>query len=112
MSEQRDARPVRAIMLTDRTRFGGETGAGVMRNRCAFTSRDMAADWPDAFTYAIVFGWDDADEPDESALSDMAARWDWDDDLIAFLRDAHERFKALADRTTPPAETDRAEEGL
>jgi hypothetical protein len=80
----------RAIMLNERTRSGGETGAGIMRNRCAFTSRDMAADWPEAFTYAVVLGWDDA-------MDSMAAKFEWDDAMVEFLRDAHRRFAVLAD---------------
>lgn len=96
-----DPTPERVVLLTERTRFGAETGAGLMRNRCAFTSRDMGADWPDAFTYAIVLGLDSADPDDddpEAAMRDQAAQWGWDADLVAFLRDAHERFKALPDR--------------
>jgi hypothetical protein len=93
----------RCILLTEGTRFGGETGAGLMRNRCAFTSRDMGADFGDAFTYAIVLGWDPdpSDEPDEdgSAMDHQAEKWGWDAELVAFLRDTHERFKLLADRT-------------
>lgn len=99
MSESRQPKPV-ALMLTERVRFGGESGAGIMRNRCAFTSRDMGADWPEAFTFAVVLGWDpDPDEPDEDAMGDMASKFGWDADLVAFLQDAHERFKALADAT-------------
>lgn len=90
----------RALILTEGTRFGRETGAGLMRNRCAFTSRDMAADWPDAFTFAIVLGWHDDDHPEDDAWAEIAARYGWDEPLVAFLRDAHERFKALPDRTT------------
>jgi hypothetical protein len=107
MNEQRP--PVRAVLLSERTRFGGESGAGIMRNRCAFTARDMGADWPEAFTYAIVFGWGpDPDDPDDNgALSDMAAKYGWDTELIAFLRDAHERFKALPDRNPPAPTRDR-----
>lgn len=91
---------VRAIMLTEHTRFGGETGAGIMRNRCAFTTRDMGHDWPEAFTYAIVLGWDSSDLGDgaDEAMRNQAAKWGWDEELVAFLRDAHERFKTLADR--------------
>lgn len=91
----------RVVMLSERTRFGGETGAGVMRNRCAFTSRDMAADWPDAFTYAIVFGWGDDDATEDDATAEVAEKFGWDDELIAFLQDAHERFKKLPDRKEP-----------
>lgn len=80
------------VVLNERTRFGGETGAGILRNRCAFTPRDMGADWPEAFTYAVVAGWDEA-------MDDMAARWDWDPALVEFLRDAHRRFEQLPDRT-------------
>lgn len=87
------------IILSERSRFGHETGAGILRNRCAFTSRDMGNDWPEAFTYAIVMGWDDPDVHEEGAMQEMARRYDWDDELIAFLRDAHERFEALSDRT-------------
>jgi hypothetical protein len=65
-----------------------------MRNRCAFDSRDMAADWPEAFVYAVVFGWD-SDEPDEDAMAEVADRFGWDEPLIEFLRDAHRRFQAL-----------------
>lgn len=87
------------IILNDKTRFGSETGAGIMRNRCAFTSRDMAADWPEAFTYAIVFGWGgDDDDPTEDAWADAAEQFEWDDDLVAFLKDAHERFTRLPDK--------------
>lgn len=88
----------RVAVLSDRTRFGGETGAGLMRNRCAFTSRDMGADWPEAFTYAVVFGWHDEDDPESDASAEIAAKFDWDDELVAFLRDAHERFKKLSDK--------------
>jgi hypothetical protein len=79
-------------ILSEHTRSGGETGAGIMRNRCAFTPRDMGADWPEAFTYAVVAGWDDA-------LEHMAARWEWDPALVEFLQDAHRRFRQLPDRT-------------
>lgn len=90
----------RIVVLTERTMFGGETGAGAMRNRCAFTCRDMGADWPDAFTYAIVYGWGgDSDEPnDAGAWDQQAAKWGWDAELVEFLRDAHSRFDRLADR--------------
>lgn len=84
----------RVVVLSDSTRLGGETGAGLMRNRCAFTSRDMAEDWTDAFTYAVVFGWR------KKAMKQMAARYGWDDELIAFLRDVRKRFKRLADNNT------------
>jgi hypothetical protein len=80
------------IILTERTQWGGETGAGILRNRCAFTPRDMGADWPEAFTYAVVYGWDES-------MDEMAARWDWDEPMVEFLRDAHRRFEALADKT-------------
>lgn len=80
------------VVLSDRTEFGGETGAGLMRNRCAFTSRDMTADWAEAFTYAIVFGWDDAS-------GELANKFRWDDELLRFLADAHKRFAALPDRS-------------
>lgn len=88
-------------MLNESTRFGNMTGAGVMRNRCAFTSRDMGADWPDAFTYAIVLGWHDEDRPEDDATAEIAEKFEWDADMISFLRDAHERFKLLADKKVP-----------
>lgn len=88
----------RIVVLSERTRFGHETGAGLMRNRCAFTSRDMASDWPDAFTYAIVLGWHDDEHPEDDAMAEVAAQFGWDGELIAFLRDTHERFKKLADK--------------
>jgi hypothetical protein len=91
---------INAIALTEHFRSGGETGAGVMRNRCAFTSRDMGDDWPEAFTYAVVCGWD-GDSEGDSAMEAMAAKFGWDEPLIEFLRDAHRRFEALADRTKP-----------
>ncbi len=90
----------RVVVLTENTRSGDETGAGLMRNRCAFTSRDMAADWPEAFTYAVIFGWGpDEDDPEDSGAWDaVAAKHGWDPELVAFLRDAHERFTRLAHR--------------
>ena len=81
----------RHILLTENTRFGGETGAGLMRNRCAFTPKDMGYEFDSAFTYAIVFGWEDA-------LSEQADKWGWDEELVAFIRNAHEQFAALSDR--------------
>ena len=86
-----ESRPMKFVMLSENTRYGNDTGAGLMRNRCAFTSRDMGTDWPEAFTYAIVLGWDDA-------ISEVAERFEWDETLIAFLQDAHERFKKLPDK--------------
>lgn len=86
------------LTLSESTRFGGESAAGIMRNRCAFTARDMGADWPEAFTYAIVMGWDADDPGEESAMPEMAEKYGWDDEMITFLRDAHQRFAALADR--------------
>jgi len=85
------------IVLNDRTRFGKETGAGLMRNRCAFTSRDMGYDWLEAFTYAIVMGWDDGTEypEDGDAMAEVSEKFEWDADLITFLKDAHQRFKQL-----------------
>ena len=84
----------RVVILSDKTRRGWETGAGIMRNRCAFTSRDMGDDWPEAFTYAIVAGWDEA-------MTEMAEKFEWDAPLVEFLNDAHTRFAELADRTDP-----------
>ena len=75
--------------MGEEVRFPGDTGAGLMRNRCAFTSRDMTADWADAFTYAVVAGLSD-----EDAVAG-AEDFGWDDAVIAFLRQAHDRFKAL-----------------
>lgn len=81
------------MVLNEQTQTGDETGAGLMRNRCAFTSRDMSPGWADAFTYAIVCGWG------KKATRDLAEQHGWDDDLVAFLRDAHRRFKRLPDVT-------------
>lgn len=89
--------------IVNESSFNTETdsGAGLMRNRCAFTSRDQAADWPEAFTYAIVKGWDakDEDDPEDvGAMAEVAEKFGWDESLVAFLRDAHERFKQLPDK--------------
>jgi len=89
----------RVLILTEDTHQGDETGAGRMRNRCAFTSRDMGADWPEAFTYAVVLGWD-AEDDEEDPMPEMAARWGWDDEMVAFLRETHQRFQQLVDRRT------------
>lgn len=100
-----DAATGQAILLTEDSRWGGETGAGLMRNRCAFTSRDMGAHWGDSFTYAVVYGWDPdpEDEPEDgSAMDEQAAKWGWDAEMIEFLREAHRRFEELADRVPPP----------
>jgi len=79
-----------------RTDVPDVTGAGRLRNHCAFTSRDMGADWTEAFTYAVVFGWDAEDsDGEDGAMDEMAARWGWDETLVEFLRDAHRRFQAL-----------------
>ena len=94
------------VILSEGTRTGNETGAGLMRNRCAFTSRDMADDWPAAFTYAIVLGWHDDDDPEYTgAMDELAEKFDWDAEMVAFLRDAHERFRALPDRAPTTEET-------
>lgn len=89
----------RHVILNEQTRKGDETGAGIVRNRCAFTSRDMGASWSDAFTYAVVFGWDDDEVPADGAMDEQAERWQWDPALVGFLRDAHARFAALPDRS-------------
>ena len=94
---------MRYVILNERTRFGGETGADLMRNRCSFTSKDMAEEWDAAFAYAIILGWDaDEDEPEEDGCMEaMAERWGWDAEMVAFLRDTHERFAALSSRMDP-----------
>ena len=79
------------IVLNERTRFGSETGAGLMRNRCAFTSKDMAEEFDSAFTYAIVMGWD-------TAMQEVSERWGWDAELVQFLKNSRRRFKNLPDR--------------
>ena len=79
----------RAAVLHEESHAPLSSGADMMRNRCAFTSRDMAAEWPEAFTYAVVFGW-------EEATKEVAARFGWDTELLDFLADAHERFEALS----------------
>lgn len=71
-----------------------ESGAHLMRNRCAFTSRDMTANAFDAFVFAIVLGWD-GDDVTESAMAEVAEKHGWDAELVAFLRDAHQRFSQL-----------------
>ena len=86
------------IVLNEESFSDETTGAGRLRNACAFTSRDMGADWPEAFTWAIVFGWGDEDYPDEDATSEIAEKFGWDDQLVAFLEDAHKRFLALPDK--------------
>lgn len=88
----------RIVMLSEDTMFTDQTGAGILRNRCAFTSRDMGADWPEAFTYAVVFGWHDDEHPEDDATDEIARKHAWDDELISFLRETHERFKLLTDR--------------
>lgn len=103
------AEPIRHVILTENAQFGEESGAGIMRNRCAFTSRDMGADWPEAFTYAIVTGWDPdpadlMDGEEGGAMDDIAAKFNWDTEMVAFLRETHERFKALSDKRGMPPE--------
>jgi hypothetical protein len=93
-----NTQPPTVVMLNERYRSGRETGAGIMRNRCAFTVRDMGSDWPESFTYAIVLGWDDDASPEDGAMAEQAAKHGWDDEMITFLREAHERFAELADK--------------
>jgi len=92
----------RILILSDRARFGNETSAGTLRNQCAFTSKDMGAEWADAFTYGIVMGWD--------AMKEIAALHGWDDELIAFIRDAHQRFKKLADVVEATTDGEKSDE--
>lgn len=89
----------RHIILSENTRFGGETGAGLMVNRCAFTAKDMGEEFDSAFTYAIVYGWGPDEPGDADCWPEMAERFGWDEPLLAFLKDAHERFAALPQRT-------------
>lgn len=94
----------RVLILSENTHRGNESGAGLMRNRCAFTSRDMGADWPEAFTYAVVMGWDNEEDPsDVGAWQELAAKFGWDSELIGFLIDAHRRFEELSDKLEPGA---------
>lgn len=86
------------IILNENSANGDETGAGLMRNRCAFTSRDMGADWPEAFTYAVVLGWSDGENDPDDAWDELAQKYGWDDELLTFLRDANARFQQLSDK--------------
>lgn len=44
------------------------------------------------------------EQPDGDPMADVASKFGWDDELVTFLRDAHQRFKALSDRVIPPTE--------
>lgn len=94
---------VEHVLLNEETRFGGESSAGIMRNRCAFTSKDMSREWADAFTFSIVFGWSDEDFPEDDAWGEISTYHGWDAEMVAFLKDAHERFLALPDKKEPSA---------
>lgn len=72
------------------------SGAGVLRNQCAFTARDMSTGWSDAFTYAIVCGWGDA-------WDEVAEAHGWDPQLVEFLKQVHNEFAKLPDKV-PPSE--------
>jgi hypothetical protein len=78
-------------------------GAELMRQRCAYASRDMSVRYEDAFTYAIVLGWGDGPDDPDDAWADVAELQGWDDELVAFLRIAHARFKELGQRYIPSA---------
>jgi hypothetical protein len=86
--------------MTGKANEPAPSGAEKMRNRCAFTSRDMGADWPEAFTYAVVLGWGPDSPDDEDATTEIADRFGWDAELVAFLQETHRQFAALS-RTLP-----------
>lgn len=66
-----------------------------LQNVLAFNSRDWGLVKADAWIWGIVFGWDDEDDPESEAMSEMAARHGWDAFDVKNLRALHADFDRL-----------------
>lgn len=91
----------RTVMCDPITALGGVPEVdplGALRDAVAFSSRDWASDGRDgAWIFGIVCGWDgDPDDPEAGdAMTEIAARYLWDDATVARLRGLHAAWKAL-----------------
>lgn len=83
-----------------------------VRRMMATNVRDWGEDRGDAFLWALFLGWDDEDNPDESAMDEVAERHGWSADQVARLRRFHAALESLcpspelvrrALTATPPA---------
>lgn len=61
----------------------------------AFDSRDWSLDRKDAWIYGIVCGWSDYDDPEESAMTDVAAKHGRCDATVDVLKQLHCRFNEV-----------------
>lgn len=62
----------------------------------AFSSADWGAARDLAWIYGIVLGWDDEDDPDESAMPEIAQRYGWTTAGVARLRRLHAEYERLS----------------
>lgn len=82
-----------AIYLNDQPYKNGEEDPHkALEDTLAFAVDDWAASRAMAWVYGIVCGWDDEDDPDDGAMAELAATYDWDDATVSRLRRLHERF--------------------
>lgn len=68
-----------------------------LRNMMAFSSKDWAEEKEGAFLYAVILGWDPGeDEPEEeSAMPEIAAKFNLSDEQVAKLRILHKEFQTV-----------------
>lgn len=68
-----------------------------LKNMMAFSSKDWAEEKEGAFLYAVILGWDPGeDEPEEeSAMPEIAAKFNLSDDQVAKLRTLHKEFQTV-----------------
>lgn len=62
-----------------------------------FASNDWGASRAEAWIYGIVVGWDNEDDPaDTAAMDELAGKYRWSPEQVERLRTLHTRFVALA----------------
>ena len=66
-----------------------------VRRMMATNVRDWGEDRGDAFLWALFLGWDDEDNPDESAMDEVAGRHGWSTEQVARLRRFHAALESL-----------------
>jgi hypothetical protein len=81
-----------------------------LRQHVAMSSADWSRSKSDAWIYGVIVGWDlkadDDPEHDESAMPDIAARFNLTDEQVSELRRLHHEFEALLTDEQQPTTTD------
>jgi hypothetical protein len=92
-------------MIKDETLETVHEAIEAVRRMMATNVRDWGLDRGDAFLWALFLGWDDEDNPDESAMGEVAERHGWDSAQVSRLRRFHAALEAIAPSPVPTSLT-------